>query len=155
MIRVAHGQAIQAVTGAFTADALMVLNNEEPPFLEIEVRGEPRVQERMRLNNQGIAARLYDPSARLKTQFKQAVRDALTDLGISAFPFYGHHPITIRFVFGVANMARDIDNLLKFVMDALETVVYGNDRMVVGLVAVKRHTPVDGFTLIQVEPFAG
>ena len=71
------------------------------------------------------------------------------------FPLFVGQPLKVTIVFGIANMAKYIDNLVKFVMDALETVVYGNDCMVIGLVAMKRHIPVDGFTLIQVEPFAG
>jgi Holliday junction resolvase RusA-like endonuclease len=54
-------------------------------------------------------------------------------------------------------MAKDTDNLLKFVMDALQTIiVYATkDHMVLKVIDKKHHTPVDGFAPIQVEPYAG
>ena len=120
----------------FIAEALMMSNHHDkaPAQVTIEVQGEPRVQERARLSRIGGVTRIYDPSATLKSKFQRAVRNAFTDLGIHSFPLFEAQPIKITIVFAITNMAKDIDNLLKFVMDALQTVVYVNDRMVVKVV---------------------
>ena len=145
----------------FVADAVVMTAGPAggpPQAVNIDIKGEPRVQERTRFSRRGGISRLYDPSSALKTQFRDAVRDSLTDLGISGFPLYGGQgddtTIQITVVFPITNMAKDIDNLLKFVLDTLQTVIYANDRLVMKVVAEKRHFPQGqgGYTTIRVVP---
>jgi Holliday junction resolvase RusA-like endonuclease len=73
------------------------------------------------------------------------------DLKITDFPLLKVN-LKIEVVFHVSNMAKDVDNLLKFVLDALNTVVYEDDRHVHKIVGTKYHSPLRGYTTISIEP---
>jgi len=138
----------------FTAEAMIISDDHDvPSFVDIQVQGEPRVQERTRVNYR--VTRIYDPSTHLKAAFSSSVKAAFTELGVDEYPIFLQPEMKVTIVFGVNSMDKDIDNLLKFVFDALQTIVYGNNRVIVKLDAEKRHTPTNGFTSIQVEPHLG
>jgi Holliday junction resolvase RusA-like endonuclease len=137
----------------FSADALVMSDTHGAILLDLEVQGEPRVQERARVLLKNSVPRIYDPSARLKADFSRAVEQALISIGLSDFPLFMVQPLKVSVVFNVANMGKDIDNLLKFVMDTLQKLVYNNDRSVHFIECVKHHSPADGSTSIKVEPF--
>ena len=153
--RVRHATRAAAIAVAFTADGVLMSNREAPPFVGLEVRGEPRVQERHRINMRVPGhPTIWDPSGPLKSSFRNAVTRALIELGTDgrAFPLYAPgDAINITIVFATSNMAKDLDNLLKFVFDALQGVVYGNDRRILSVRAEKVQVQAgQGFTSIQV-----
>jgi Holliday junction resolvase RusA-like endonuclease len=115
-------------------------------------KGTPIVQERPRIHRiAGGNFRVYDPTSRKKLAFKAAVRREMVALGNIDFPFFTADSaihVKVKFVLprrvadvvGQATLAPDaqthphgpdIDNLLKFVMDALEPTLYRDDTNIV------------------------
>jgi Holliday junction resolvase RusA-like endonuclease len=141
------------MTVHFVADALAVSNSDGKVLsVDIHVDGEPRVQERPRHCHRGSKHWVYDPTKELKAEFREVVKAAFTDLGIHDFPLFGV-PLKYIIVFGVSNPEKDVDNLLKFVMDALETVIYANDNKVRKVDMEANFAPLpDQFISIQAEP---
>lgn len=121
------------------ADVDAVIVGENRPTLYFTIRGSPPAQERARVRAMpGGRFRIYDPSARNKRALKRAIRAAMTDLGVSEFPFFGQHPrLKVTATFGLSNMAKDVDNLFKFLLDGAENVLYGNDRFVCDMHGIK------------------
>jgi Holliday junction resolvase RusA-like endonuclease len=95
---------------------------------------------------------IYDPSAREKAAFRSAVRAAMEEINIAAFPYFdAEEPLMLvvgfafaRPLFGFQAYPRrkDLDNLVKFVMDACHDVLYENDNVAVRLDAEKSFVPV-------------
>jgi Holliday junction resolvase RusA-like endonuclease len=117
-----------------------------PDCIDIVVEGEPRVQQRARMAVTG-GVHMYDPTARTKRDFKAAVTDSLDFIreNDAQYPFFQDDDVKLTIVFHVHNMNKDVDNLLKFVLDALRGVVYIDDRSILKVVAEKRHD-LHGFT---------
>jgi Holliday junction resolvase RusA-like endonuclease len=95
---------------------------------------------------------LYDPSQAMKRAYRTACARALMEVGITYFPFFPRRNLHLKVLFFIHNQAKDLDNLLKFVMDALEKVVFGNDRVIweatIKTVAVEKS---DEFTRIEIQ----
>jgi Holliday junction resolvase RusA-like endonuclease len=136
----------------FTVEAIIIVSSPRATHLQsinsvqLEVKGEPMVQ--IRMQAKGIFkhakwfAILWDPSSKAKKLFKVAVKSALEETGLSAFPVYMSPQILeIVVTFMIYNSLKDVDNLLKFVMDALQSTVYGNDRYVYKVTAEKVLVP--------------
>jgi Holliday junction resolvase RusA-like endonuclease len=140
----------------YVADAIAVLApsaNGEPQKaerLDIVVEGEPQVQERARMSHLGHT-HMYDPSSRLKNRFRIAVVKSLQGLTFLQYPLFHVRHLKVTVAFYVSNMTKDVDNLLKFVLDALQMVVYTDDRCVYQIEASKWHSPDHGYTKISVE----
>ena len=127
------------------ADVDAVIVGQNRPTLYFTIRGSPPAQERARVRAMpGGRFRIYDPSARNKRALKRAIRAAMTDLGVSEFPFFqGEHPrLKIRATFGLSNMAKDVDNMFKFLLDGAESVLYNNARFVCDMHGIKRREPI-------------
>jgi Holliday junction resolvase RusA-like endonuclease len=122
----------------------------------LEVQGPAMVQQRTRIRFLPLAGRavVYDPSQASKRAFRRAVLLALNELGIVEFPVFQdqqHLKIQLNCTFYLHNEAKDVDNLLKFVMDALESVIYQNDRVVFETHLKKVKVPQqEEFTKIEV-----
>jgi Holliday junction resolvase RusA-like endonuclease len=137
-------------------DALIVdggvLNH---PTIYCTIRGSPSAQERHRvLRLLGGRVRVYDPSARSKRALKRAIRSAMAELGCSDFPFFQGEDRKFKFTatFGLSNMAKDVDNLLKFLMDGLESVVYVNDRAICDVRGTKVSEQINNqYTRFEIE----
>jgi Holliday junction resolvase RusA-like endonuclease len=131
--------------------------------LSFVVIGDPPVQKRHRIawrhvlacawkkNNHRRNPIIYDPSAKEKVAFRSAVRAAMEEIAIATFPYFqAKQPLVL--VVGFASIrphvfqafphSKDLDNLVKFVMDACHDVLYENDNVVVRLVAEKNFVPV-------------
>jgi Holliday junction resolvase RusA-like endonuclease len=132
----------------FVAEAIIIVSSPRATRLQsitsvqLEVKGEACVQIRMQAKGIWRKAKwlaiLWDPSSKAKRLYKVAVRSALEETGLSAFPVYRSPQILeIVVTFMVYNSLKDVDNLLKFVMDALQSTVYGNDRYVYKVTAEK------------------
>jgi Holliday junction resolvase RusA-like endonuclease len=139
-------------------DAMIV--GVEHPTLYITVAVAPPVQERPRFTmytTNGVhRIRTYDPSSRGKRAFKDAIRQALSDLGVSTFPFFRHKThVKISGTYAVSNEAKDIDNLQKFLSDSLKGVVYSDDRWVYHEDIKKKGAPINSqFVEISVQEVA-
>jgi Holliday junction resolvase RusA-like endonuclease len=137
---VAHHQ--QVPTCAFKAEAMAMLSPDGHLTLFIEVEGEPVAQQRVRSRWLQRAQRIvhYNPCAQLKYAFADAVKAALQESGISrtgGFPIFEDRPLKIKVAFRVGNAMKDLDNLLKFAFDALQKIVYGDDRYIYQVTGIK------------------
>jgi Holliday junction resolvase RusA-like endonuclease len=118
------------------------------------VTGDPPIQQRPRVSWKSRSKPVvYDASASEKAKWKSSLRLFLQEHGVTQFPvfstmaptkgmkvnvsFHFKHPKSDYQKNGEllarANQfpaIKDIDNLLKFVMDAMEGVVYVNDKVV-------------------------
>ena len=137
----------------FVADSIAVLAptaNGAPEQLGIVVEGEPQVQERPRISHLGHT-HMYDPSSRSKNRFKIAVVKSLQGLTFAQYPLFRARRLNVTVAFYIKNMNKDVDNLLKFVLDALQMVVYTDDRCVCQIQARKFHSPHHGYTKVSIE----
>ena len=133
--------------------------HENISILNFTVTGKPPVQQRARVNfrrkpnNKGIVHKsvpfFYDPSKNIKQQWTKALSDALHQKNIVT-PVFGSNPLTdeaisleIFFIYLVQKWnkkkssvvhlwpnTKDLDNMLKFVMDVLQGIIYINDNSV-------------------------
>jgi Holliday junction resolvase RusA-like endonuclease len=98
---------------------------------------------------------IYDPSQQLKRAYQGAVIQSLAQLGLCNFPIFPDQrylKLGISVVFYVHNMNKDIYNLLKFVLDALQGAIYANDRVIWEVMAKKVHVTNDNqFTQLVIE----
>jgi Holliday junction resolvase RusA-like endonuclease len=157
----------------FAFSDVMLVTNGDMQGLSFDSIGDPPVQQRPRIHWQRRHLPVfYDPSARAKAGFKLALRSILMSFGISVFPLFDSESlantkglkITIffylhrkkddyRLVLGEKVLKetcdrfpkkKDVDNMLKFVMDALHGVLYDNDNVITFVVAVKEFVPESG-----------
>ena len=83
---------------------------------------------------------MYDPSSTPKRQLKAAVRAALEAVGVTTIPLFNEPSdrLMLKVRFGMTNvLQKDTSNMLKFIEDAFEGVLYHNDRVLVAIMAVK------------------
>ena len=113
--------------------------------------GEAQVQRWLEMVWRGLPIpRLYDPSAAKKTALKLAVATAMAGCGVNSNgPFFAQGDSALKFevIFFFARRRnetypskKDIDNIAKFLFDALQGPVYWNDKAIVDVVAKKRFT---------------
>ena len=120
------------------------------------------------------APRFYDPSGNKKTQYANLVRTAMLSYGLNVPYFAPNEPITMEVNFVVPRRkqdvvkqggstvlkqsaqafptTKDVDNLLKFVMDALQGIVYRNDMTITKVIVTKmfaQNADVRGWTEVQ------
>ncbi len=119
------------------------------------IEGEPKVQERHRIAWKGILGAwrrkkraspiIYDPSAKDKRDLRLAVKAAMQEIEITSFPYYNaDEPLVLELFFffevrpnQVFPKKKDLDNMVKYIMDALTGVIYPNDTAIVSLAAEK------------------
>lgn len=147
------------------------------------ITGEPPVQARHRLIAQfGGRFRpvFYDPSTVLKRRYKALVRTSMLQYGLT-FPYFNSdEPITLEVRFVLARRVqdwrlqggtavllpsaqafprgKDVDNLLKLLMDALQGPLYANDNTITKVIVTKlfSQTPnATGWTKIQLGTSGG
>ena len=147
------------------------------------VRGPPDAQARpkfLKLRRTGDwkarnAIRVYDPSSKRKREYARAVTKAMEEMGIPR-PFftsgYNDSGLVMEATFfeerpryhykrrgslkkGVADYPKnkDVDNMEKFVMDALKGVVYNDDNMVRQNVSVKHYSAGAPYTELVFRTF--
>jgi Holliday junction resolvase RusA-like endonuclease len=112
-----------------------------------EIIAEPQAQERTRLKWRGIRIpRLYDPSTNAKRTWKRALKEALRELDIHAdeMPVFGEadvEPIHVNLVFMWSQPdQKDLDNMIKFVLDAYEGLLYTNDKKIYSITSTKAYS---------------
>jgi Holliday junction resolvase RusA-like endonuclease len=82
---------------------------------------------------------IYIPSAKEKVAFCLAVRAAMEEIAIATFPYFNaQEPLILVVGFALVRLhvfqafphKKDLNNLIKFVMDACHDVLYKNDSVV-------------------------
>jgi Holliday junction resolvase RusA-like endonuclease len=98
---------------------------------------------------------IYNPSQRQRRAYRVTVIQALAQLGITHFPLFPHHrdlKLSICVKFNVHNINKDLDNLLKFVFNALQGEIYVNDCVIWEVTAKKVQVAnQDQFTQLEIE----
>ena len=123
---------------------LHVAINEGHPTFYFKVQGAPAVQDRVRARTMNGRVSFYDPTARKKLAFKEAIRSKLVAFGYTQHPIFPPTAvIKLRSHFGLSNQTKDCDNLQKFLMDSLQTVFYTNDNMVYDQHGIKKTEDID------------
>ena len=111
------------------AEAFMLYDEDGDTTLYLTILGVPESQPRPRIrrlvNNRVV---VYDPSSPKKRACRNAISNALAEIGVSTTPVFATNlSLKVTVHFHVSNRKKDIDNMLKFVLDAMQHVVYGND----------------------------
>jgi len=105
--------------------------------IELTIQGEPIAMMRPRLGREHT----YNPQKKLKERLKWELRTQWTSP-----PLVGD--VGINFIFQVGKKNKDLDNMIKFAADAMEGIVFKNDRQVVEIYARKESG--EPCTLIEV-----
>jgi Holliday junction resolvase RusA-like endonuclease len=96
---------------------------------------------------------VYDPKKQAKNALRASIRDAFKELDHNVkFPIFQMTRLRITVSFYLVNSGgRDIDNMVKFLQDALEGVVFDNDKYVYEIHAYKHEAPYGNeATMIQI-----
>lgn len=131
---------------SYSADALIIAKTEDDTdLLMLQVVGECVPQPRIRgrtIPRQGNRTIYYDPAQKKRSAWSEAVRSALLEVGVTDFPIFpGYHrtlKLKVTVTFHVNNLLKDVDNMLKFVLDGMQGTVYSNDRDVFIVVTEKK-----------------
>jgi Holliday junction resolvase RusA-like endonuclease len=106
--------------------------------MNVTVEGEPKAQESPSISKTSGRTVVYDPSSKLKKKFAAAVKHALTEVGEDDFPFFPKRKklrLTVRFY--LKSNRKDLDNMLKFLGDAIEGLAYPNDKEIFETISKK------------------
>jgi Holliday junction resolvase RusA-like endonuclease len=131
------------MTSVSVAD-LIAVESEAYQTIKFEVLGNLQAQERPRMVwKKTRFPRFYDPSAKAKTVWRKALKKALdeVDLG-SVLPLFGpegqqqHIQVDLTFFWPHPDQ-KDLDDMIKFVLDAYEGLLCGNDKKVYEITAKK------------------
>jgi Holliday junction resolvase RusA-like endonuclease len=142
-------------------DNAMVVTDGTKTSASLLVIGEPVSQPRARFARRFLRRGIFpfvrffvfDPASAKKAAFQLEVRNAFTGIGASPFPLFGNgDKLKVTVAFHVFDARKDIDNLLKFFLDALQGVIFKNDQVIFEVVAKKiRATRNSQFTEFEVE----
>ena len=121
-------------------DVIIVSTNTAVNSVSLLILGEPIAQPRTKCysppsTRSGHQWRviIFDPAKDEKCAFKYTVGLALEEMGMS-FPIVEDGAkLKVTAAFNVVDVRKDVDNLAKFLLDALHSVVFHNDNMVVSL----------------------
>lgn len=148
-----------------------------PTICQFTVPGDPSPQSRYAI---GKGGNKYDPSKAKKLQFRSAAQNSLSLIESDKAMFGRDVVLSMSVVFrmrrpdshfvgrnrasatlkstapsAVLVNRSDVDNLLKFVMDALNTVLYEDDKQVAAVHAFRLYDDsgtCEGYTTVRIEP---
>ena len=130
-----------------SVEDILTMESHGYQTVQFEVIGDLQAQERARMvwKRRTHFPRFYDPSAKAKTIWRKALKKALDDIGMgSVLPLFGaegqQHPIQVELTFSWPRPdQKDLDNIFKFVLDAYEGLLYGNDKKIYQITAKKAY----------------
>ena len=123
----------------YDADAI-VLASDGRQCVHLTLLGKPVSQQRPRARRWNHSLTIFDPSAKMKSICRASFSQALEEIGVTNFPLFdpvNHKEVTVIVDFFVSNIRNDVDNMLKFVLDVLQTIIYRDDSCVFKVVATK------------------
>ena len=96
------------------------------------IAGKPVVQARHRFRR--VPPYLaYNPQAGQLQALHEAVKAGLRAVGVEGPVTFGIDDVLVDVEFYVSDFNKDIDNMAKFLLDALQGPLYTNDRQVMGI----------------------
>jgi Endodeoxyribonuclease RusA len=167
----------------FRFDDVMIVVLEQQKNLSFVVYGDPPVQQRIKVNSRmRMKPVCYDPSAGSKVAWRSLLRRELLQIGENQFPIFpdgGDNAkglmVTMKFhmsrrradyrtvkgepVLKVEHQqfpeSKDVDNMVKYLMDAMDSVLFSDDKIIVRVIAEKCFVPdninIGPYTTISVE----
>ena len=138
----------------FVTEAIVVVVDDKP-IINLTVVGVPEAQARMRARRVRNRVIMFDPSAPSKRKCQKSIADALSEVGVATQPIFVREKVALNIVFHVTNIRKDVDNMLKYILDVLQGVVYHNDAAVFKVTAAKIHcrNKKDQKTTMEIESF--
>jgi Holliday junction resolvase RusA-like endonuclease len=139
-IPIRHLLRLECINRMFNArDDIIVMSNNKMTTVSLTILGEPVSQPQTQSYHSQALARVIviDPAKDQKLAFKKCVRDALEEVGATLPIFDNNVKVMVTATFHVVDTRKDIDNLLKFLLDALTSVVYSNDNMVYSVITTR------------------
>jgi Holliday junction resolvase RusA-like endonuclease len=142
----------------YTADAIIPATTDDgADILMLQVVGEcvpqPRIHGHI-IPRQGNRTIYYDPSQKKRAAWSEAVCTAIMAVGTTDFPIFMGFPCTLKLkvtvTFYINNLLKDVDNLLKFVLDGMQGTVYANNRDVY-IVVTKNKAFTTAFEYVDIE----
>ena len=139
----------------FKVEAILSWNDNEDVEVKLEIQGRPVAQPRPRAMFQGGRFHFYSPGGIICHYFKQEIAQALSlqhlpdDNGQRSI-FGPNDEVRLVVEFCVMNRRKDIDNLLKFLLDGLQRHVLHDDFQVVMVKATKKRVEtraMEGYTI--------
>ena len=139
----------------FQATDMVASNSPGGPSISFVVKGMPTVQDRTGVSwKTQTRARVYDPSSKNKSNFAKAVKLEMGAVGVTVLPYFTDSTALLlkaKFVLprpkneldrrktppelavGAMSFPRgkDLDNLVKFAMDALQGILYANNTNII------------------------
>ena len=116
----------------------VIVGNGNDLMVEITIPGIPVAQPRPRGRLVSGRIVVFNPATREMTTFRRSIRQCLVELAVAVFPMFDIAvSLEVKAIFFVSNMRKDVDNMLKFVLDALQGVLYPDDRIIVTIEAKK------------------
>ena len=111
--------------------------------IDFTVLGEPRVQNGWKVRWRGLRVPvIYDPCSRRKTDLRAAIRTAMLEGGLpddTAFPAGQPLVLSVEYFYKTA-YKRDLDNMTKFLLDALEGAIFPDDNSIMKMELVKKRS---------------
>ena len=115
------------------------------------IQGPVVAEQRIRFKRLNSRIVTYDPNSSAKRRCRAALLSALGEMGVGAVPIFRTQAVRLSVVFRVNNMHKDVDNMLKFIFDVLQGVLYTDDRKVHHVTAEKVASVAEGTTIIATE----
>jgi Holliday junction resolvase RusA-like endonuclease len=129
--------------------------DRHPVEASFTIHGAPLVQNGWKLawkrNRHPV---IYDPMQKQKIVLRANLRSGLFDLlQRSSFPIFAHRTLRVEVVFSIHNLhCKDIDNMMKFLFDAMQHVIYNNDSCIMTAIVnkIEAHEEDEESTFVKI-----
>jgi Holliday junction resolvase RusA-like endonuclease len=129
-------------------------SDTQPNEVSFTIRGSPIAQNGWKLawrsRRQPI---LYDSLQKQKLHLRVNIRNALIELRQGEFPIFPNWDIRVELTFNLHNVTgKDVDNMMKYIFDAMQEVLYRNDSsiMVAVVQKVQAHEEDQESTIVKI-----
>ena len=129
----------------------MLISDGVTAQVSLTIEGTPVSQPRTRLRRMSSRVLVFDPASQAKRSTRSAVLSSLRQLGAVQFPLFPEQAtVCVNATFHVSNMQKDIDNMLKFVLDVLQGPIFANDSAVLRVAVEKVEATSTEYTAIEI-----
>ena len=135
----------------FVHDMILSWNGSSTGKVDFEVAGEPLASNgpRIRFRNLRVPI-IFDPLAREKRQLRNVLKLALSEVGVQDLLFR-EMELKVNITFFMANRwSKDIDNMAKFILDAMNLAIYDDDQRIV-ILDLKKRSSTEPHTNISIQ----
>ena len=132
-------------------DDVMVSTGGGTSTIELTIVGEPVAQNGWKLRFRNCSRPfLYDPLRNEKHKLCKEIKAKMMELGESEIPFFKNTRLQVSIITHFHTATRkDLDNMSKFLQDAMEGALYDDDKWIFRL-AVEKHETTSPRTVVSV-----